>query len=45
MSYFVYSQCIGKNDEYVHRVLVLISTKGTEKSSALDTIIINLIKT
>ena len=46
MSYFVYSQSIGEEWwEISIIILVLISTKGTEESSALDSIIIDLNKT
>ena len=46
MSYFVYSQSIGEEwCEISIIILVLISTKGTEESSALDSIIIDLNKT
>ena len=46
MSYFVYSQSIGEEWWEISIIfLVLISTKGTEESSALDSIIIDLIKT
>ena len=43
MSYFVYSQSIGEEWWEISIIfLVLISTKGTEESSALDSIIIDL---
>ena len=46
MSYFVYSQSIGEEWWEISIIfLVLISTKGTEESSALGSIIIDLIKT
>ena len=46
MSYFVYSQSIGEEWWEISIIfLVLISTKGTEESSAFDSIIIDLIKT
>ena len=46
MSYFVYSQSIGEEWWELSIIFsVLISTKGTEESSALDSIIIDLIKT
>ena len=46
MSYFVYSQSIGEGWWEISIIFsVLISTKGTEESSALDSIIIDLIKT
>ena len=46
MSYFVYSQSIGEEWWEISIIFsVLISTKGTEESSALDSIIIDLIKT
>ena len=46
MSYFVYSQSIGEEWWEISIIfLVLSSTKGTEESSALDSIIIDLIKT
>ena len=46
MSYIVYSQSIGEEWWEISIIfLVLSSTKGTEESSALDSIIIDLIKT
>ena len=46
MSYFVCSQSIGEEWWEISIIfLVLISTKGTEESSALGSIIIDLIKT
>ena len=46
MSYFVYSQSIGEEWWEISIIfLELSSTKGTEESSALDSIIIDLIKT
>ena len=46
MSYFVYPQSIGEEWWEISIIfLVLISTKGTEESLALDSIIIDLIKT
>ena len=46
MSYFVYSQSIGEEWWEISIIFsVLISTKGTEENSALDSIIIDLIKT
>ena len=46
MSYFVYPQSIGEEWWEISIIfLVFISTKGTEESLALDSIIIDLIKT
>ena len=46
MSYFIYSQSIGEEWWEISIIfLVLSSTKGTEESSALNSIIIDLIKT
>ena len=46
ISYFVYSQSIGEEWWEISIIfLVFISTKGTEESSALYSIIIDLIKT
>ena len=45
MSYCLFAKYRGRIMRNIHHILVLISTKGTEENSALDSIIIDLIKT